>query len=165
MWRRWRAGARTGGAQCRVPTLRGDPRARGAGSALAAAQAAQAAGLAPLLALVAATVQRAGLAGLALAKGSAKLGYVAAALLAGAVEQGFCTAAAEEAGGGADGGAGAFQEAEGTVRRPRPSRAALLPPGAPWAQRAPARAWSCLSGLVAATPRTLHVPVLNTFTS
>ena len=87
----------------------------GAGGALAHAQAAQAAGLAPLLALAAAALQRTGLAALALAKASAKLGYVAAALLAGVVAEGFCTAA-EEAPGGADAGSGAFQEAEGTVR-------------------------------------------------
>ena len=86
-----------------------------AGSALARIQAAQAAALAPLLSLAAAAVQRTGLAALGLAKASAKLGYVATALLAGVVEQGFCTAS-EEAAGEADAGAGAFQEAEGTVR-------------------------------------------------
>ena len=78
-------------------------------------QAAQAAGVAPLLALAAAALQRTGLAALALAKASAKLGYVAAALLAGVVAEGFCTAG-EEAPGGADAGNGTFQEAEGTVR-------------------------------------------------
>ncbi len=103
--------------------------------------------------LAAAAVQRAGLAGLALAKSSAKLGYVAAALLAGVVEQGFCTAAAEEAGGGADGGAGAFQEAEGTVRRLRARRVrphltltlvAPLPTAAPAPSRRPrARCAAC----------------------
>ncbi len=152
----------------------GEPRARGAGSALAAVQAAQAGSLAPLMALAAAAVQRAGLAGLALAKGSAKLGYVAAALLAGAVEQGFCTAAAEEAGGGADGGAGAFQEAEGTVRRLRACRerpyltltlVAPLPLVAPWASsrrprarcatRAPAAGGApAAAGGTLGTPRT-----------
>ena len=71
--------------------------------------------MAPLLALAAAALQRTGLAALALAKASAKLGYVAAALLAGVVAEGFCTAG-EEAPGGADAGNGAFQEAEGTVR-------------------------------------------------
>ncbi|KAK9820997.1 hypothetical protein WJX81_006213, partial [Elliptochloris bilobata] len=83
------------------------------GGALARVQAAQAASLAPLLALTAAALQRTGVAALALAKSSAKLGYVAAALLAGVVSEGFCTAA-EEAAGGADAGTGAFQEAGGT---------------------------------------------------
>lgn len=54
--------------------------------------------------------------------GYLQLGYVAAALLAGVVAEGFCTAG-EEAPGGADAGSGTFQEAEGTVR-----------PGSLWAQ-------------------------------
>lgn len=51
---------------------------------------------------------------LALHKASAKLCYVATALLAGVIEQGFCTAP-ETSEEGVAGAGGNFKEAEGTV--------------------------------------------------
>lgn len=67
------------------------PRGAGAEAAAVKQAGAAAAAVAPLLALAGGALQHLALQALLLHRATAKLGYVAAALLAGVVKEGFCT--------------------------------------------------------------------------
>ena len=75
----------------------------------------QAAGLHRMLRFVSIAHHSLALRHVELHKATAKLCFVATALLAGVVEQGFCTAP-EASEDGEPGDGGSFKEAEGTVR-------------------------------------------------
>jgi hypothetical protein len=77
--------------------------------------AAEVGGLVPILAMCAEALRCLALRYLHLHKATAKLGTVATALLAGVIQEGFCTSEAADDEGG-EGGGGDFKEAEGTVR-------------------------------------------------
>ena len=94
------------------PKTLDEAESRSAGAALAAEARRALCTLGPLLDIASSALQAQIVAYLGLQRATAKLGYVATALFAGLVQEGFCTFEESEEPAG---GEGAFKEAEGTV--------------------------------------------------